>query len=56
MNDSAPQSSTLSELLLRLEGELELCDELGLSSVAIDLNQAIEKLKAVLGSQRRSEP
>lgn len=54
MNDPAPQSSTLSELLLRLEGELELCDELGLRSVAIDLNQAIEKLRSALSSQSSS--
>ena len=39
---------TLASLKTRLESELRLADELGLSGVAIDLNQAIEKLRATL--------
>lgn len=38
----------LASLKGRLESELRLADELGLASVAIDLNQAIEKLRAAL--------
>ena len=45
------QTSTTGEtakLKARLERELSLADDLGLAEVAIDLNQAIEKLKALL--------
>lgn len=50
MINSTPASHELNPLLTRLESELKLCDEMGLFSVAIDLNQAIEKLKIAIAT------
>ena len=46
MTEEVTRSDQINALRARLEDELRQCDELGLTSEAIDLNQAIEKLKA----------
>ena len=37
----------IKDLRSRLEADLAICDELELISVGIDINEAIEKLKAL---------
>ena len=48
MTGSQNSKDRIGAMLVRLEEELRLCDELGFVPEAIDLNEAIEKLRARL--------
>ena len=48
MDIAKPSINETEGLRARLETELRLADDLGLTDVAIDINQAIEKLSALL--------
>ena len=45
MTETTETKDSLRALIERLERDLRLCDEKGYSAAAVDLNQAIEKLK-----------
>ena len=48
MTETTETKDSLKALIIRLERELRLCDGMGHSAAAIDINQAIEKLREKL--------
>lgn len=50
MSGRQERTESIRAIIIRLEEQLLLCDELRLSLAAIDLNQAIEKLRAEIAA------
>ena len=50
MSGRQERTESIQAIIIRLEEQLLLCDELRLSLAAIDLNQAIEKLRAEIAA------
>ena len=48
MTETTETKDSLKALIIRLERELRLCDGMGHSAAAIDINPAIEKLREKL--------
>ena len=51
MTDRTYDTADIQGLISRLEKELRLCDDLGLSAAGVDLNQAIEKLRILVSDK-----
>ena len=48
MHEPTKTKDSLEALISRLQDDLRVCDDLGHAAAAIDINQAIEKLKGKL--------